>query len=52
MITEYFSWILDKYGLRVSVLLGAGGNCLGSWLKVLSAQPGELLSDIVVVEHD
>ncbi|VDN54042.1 unnamed protein product [Dracunculus medinensis] len=33
------SWILDKYGLRVSVLLGAGGNCLGSWLKVLSAQP-------------
>ncbi|VDM38509.1 unnamed protein product [Toxocara canis] len=33
------SWILDKYGLRVSVLLGASGNCLGAWIKTLSTNP-------------
>uniref|UniRef100_A0A914RJK9 Major facilitator superfamily (MFS) profile domain-containing protein n=1 Tax=Parascaris equorum TaxID=6256 RepID=A0A914RJK9_PAREQ len=33
------SWILDKYGLRVSVLLGASGNCIGAWIKTLSTNP-------------
>ncbi|VDK31034.1 unnamed protein product [Gongylonema pulchrum] len=33
------SWVLDKYGLRISVLLGAGGNCFGAWIKMLSARP-------------
>ncbi|KAI1731627.1 major facilitator superfamily domain-containing protein [Ditylenchus destructor] len=33
------SWFLDKYGLRVSVLIGAFGNCIGAWLKILSTAP-------------
>ncbi|XP_075217030.1 histamine transporter isoform X2 [Lycorma delicatula] len=33
------SWILDKWGIRVAVVIGALGTCLGSWLKVASAQP-------------
>ena len=35
----HFSWFLDKYGLRASVLIGACGNCLGAWLKLLSTHP-------------
>ncbi|KAI6233066.1 putative MFS-type transporter C09D4.1 [Aphelenchoides fujianensis] len=30
------SWFLDKYGLRVSLLIGAFGNCFGAWLKILN----------------
>ncbi|CAI5438366.1 unnamed protein product [Caenorhabditis angaria] len=33
------AWILDKYGLRLSVVLGAFGNCLGAWIKLLSTHP-------------
>uniref|UniRef100_A0A7E4VV38 Choline/ethanolamine transporter FLVCR1 n=1 Tax=Panagrellus redivivus TaxID=6233 RepID=A0A7E4VV38_PANRE len=33
------SWFLDKFGLRTSVLIGAFGNCLGAWLKLLSSDP-------------
>ncbi|VDK42199.1 unnamed protein product [Anisakis simplex] len=33
------SWLLDKYGLRVSVLLGASGNFIGAWIKMLSTNP-------------
>uniref|UniRef100_A0A914DJK7 Choline/ethanolamine transporter FLVCR1 n=1 Tax=Acrobeloides nanus TaxID=290746 RepID=A0A914DJK7_9BILA len=33
------SWFLDKFGLRISVLIGACGNCFGSWLKILSTGP-------------
>lgn len=33
------SWLLDKKGLRLGVLLGAAGTCLGSWLKVGSTSP-------------
>uniref|UniRef100_A0A915E866 Major facilitator superfamily (MFS) profile domain-containing protein n=1 Tax=Ditylenchus dipsaci TaxID=166011 RepID=A0A915E866_9BILA len=33
------SWFLDRYGLRVSVLIGAFGNCFGAWLKILSTAP-------------
>ncbi|CAD5217584.1 unnamed protein product [Bursaphelenchus xylophilus] len=33
------SWFLDRFGLRKSVLLAAFGNCLGSWLKILSVDP-------------
>lgn len=33
------SWILDKYGLRTTVLLGAGGNCFGAWVKIMSTKP-------------
>ncbi len=33
------TWILDKKGLRFCVLLGAFGNCFGSWIKCLSVNP-------------
>jgi len=33
------SWLLDKKGLRMGVLLGSFGTCLGSWIKVLSISP-------------
>lgn len=33
------AWLLDKYGLRLSILLGALGNCLGAWVKILSTHP-------------
>ncbi|KAI6182417.1 MFS domain-containing protein [Aphelenchoides bicaudatus] len=33
------SWFLDRYGLRVSLLIGAFGNCFGAWLKLLSTHP-------------
>ncbi|EPB76853.1 hypothetical protein ANCCEY_04065, partial [Ancylostoma ceylanicum] len=31
-----FSYLLDKYGLRVSILLGATGNAIGAWIKIFS----------------
>ncbi|XP_014279034.2 heme transporter FLVCR2 isoform X2 [Halyomorpha halys] len=33
------SWALDKFGMRKCVLIGAGGTCLGAWIKVLSLSP-------------
>ncbi|KAK0426504.1 hypothetical protein QR680_009742 [Steinernema hermaphroditum] len=33
------SWFLDKFGLRISILIGAFGNCIGAWIKVLSTHP-------------
>ncbi|XP_077299104.1 histamine transporter [Arctopsyche grandis] len=30
------SWMLDKFGLRVSAILGSFGTMAGSWLKVFS----------------
>lgn len=33
------SWLLDKLGLRVAVILGAMGTCLGAWIKVASVAP-------------
>jgi len=33
------SWLLDKKGLRLGVLLGSAGTCLGSWLKVFATGP-------------
>ncbi|KAM4632712.1 choline/ethanolamine transporter FLVCR1 [Polymixia lowei] len=33
------TWLLDKRGLRLTVLLGAGLNCLGAWLKCASVRP-------------
>ncbi|VDK72723.1 unnamed protein product [Litomosoides sigmodontis] len=32
-------WVLDKYGLRISIILGSGGNCIGSCIKMFSAKP-------------
>lgn len=34
------TWLLDRKGLRVTALLGAGLNCAGAWLKCASASPG------------
>ncbi|KAK6731718.1 hypothetical protein RB195_007904 [Necator americanus] len=33
------SYLLDKYGLRVSILLGATGNAIGAWIKIFSTSP-------------
>ncbi|VDK72555.1 unnamed protein product [Onchocerca ochengi] len=33
------SWVLDKYGLRISIILGSGGNCIGAWVKMFSTTP-------------
>lgn len=35
------SWLLDKKGLRLGVLLGSAGTCAGSWLKVFSTGPSQ-----------
>lgn len=35
------SWLLDKKGLRLGVLLGSAGTCIGSWLKVLATGPDQ-----------
>ncbi|XP_026282167.1 uncharacterized MFS-type transporter C09D4.1 [Frankliniella occidentalis] len=32
------AWVLDKYGLRVSVLVGAAGTAAGIWLKTLGCR--------------
>ncbi|KAM9703214.1 choline/ethanolamine transporter FLVCR1 [Menidia menidia] len=33
------TWLLDRRGLRVTALLGAGLNCAGAWLKCASVAP-------------
>lgn len=33
------SYLLDKLGLRFSVIIGITGTCAGSWLKVISVRP-------------
>jgi len=35
------SWFLQKKGLRLSVLLGSFGTCVGSWIKVLATSPSQ-----------
>ncbi|XP_060947784.1 feline leukemia virus subgroup C receptor-related protein 1 [Limanda limanda] len=34
------TWLLDRRGLRLTALLGAGLNCAGAWLKCASVGPG------------
>lgn len=33
------TWLLDKKGLKLTALMGAGLNCLGAWLKCASVRP-------------
>lgn len=33
------TWLLDRKGLRLTALLGAGLNCAGAWLKCASVRP-------------
>lgn len=33
------SWMLDKWGLRVTALCGAVGTAIGAWIKVFSVDP-------------
>lgn len=33
------SYMLDKLGLRVAVLIGVTGTCIGTWIKVASVAP-------------
>ncbi|XP_045470838.1 uncharacterized MFS-type transporter C09D4.1 [Harmonia axyridis] len=33
------SYLLDKLGLRIAIILGISGTCIGSWIKVLSIAP-------------
>ncbi|XP_061898037.1 heme transporter FLVCR2 isoform X3 [Entelurus aequoreus] len=34
------TWLLDQKGLRVTALLANALNCAGTWIKVVSAEPG------------
>lgn len=33
----------DKQGIRIAVLLGAAGTCVGAWIKVFSIAPDRFL---------
>ncbi|XP_046438070.1 feline leukemia virus subgroup C receptor-related protein 2-like isoform X1 [Daphnia pulex] len=33
------AWIMDKVGLRITLLMGAFGTALGAWIKVLGVAP-------------
>ncbi|KAM4713142.1 choline/ethanolamine transporter FLVCR1 isoform 2-T3 [Anableps anableps] len=33
------TWLLDRRGLRLTALLGAGLNCAGAWIKCASVSP-------------
>uniref|UniRef100_UPI003AABC2AD heme transporter FLVCR1 isoform X4 n=1 Tax=Centroberyx gerrardi TaxID=166262 RepID=UPI003AABC2AD len=33
------TWLLDRKGLRLTALLGAGLNCAGAWMKCASVNP-------------
>lgn len=33
------TWLLDRKGLRLTALLGAGLNCAGAWIKCASVRP-------------
>lgn len=33
------AYLLDKYGLRMSVLMGGAGNAIGAWIRVFSTNP-------------
>ncbi|XP_054474586.1 feline leukemia virus subgroup C receptor-related protein 1 [Anoplopoma fimbria] len=33
------TWLLDRKGLRLTALLGAGLNCAGAWMKCASVSP-------------
>jgi len=35
------SYMTDKCGLRWTIIVGAGLNCLGSWIKIFSIQPNK-----------
>jgi len=32
------TWVLDRFGLRTTLLLGVRLNCLGAWLKCLAVE--------------
>ncbi|KAJ1360242.1 hypothetical protein KIN20_019168 [Parelaphostrongylus tenuis] len=34
------AYLLDRYGLRMSILMGATGNAVGAWIRMFSAYPG------------
>ncbi|XP_029532571.1 heme transporter FLVCR1-like [Oncorhynchus nerka] len=33
------TWLLDKKGLKLTALMGAGLNCVGAWVKCASVRP-------------
>ncbi|XP_015364168.1 PREDICTED: feline leukemia virus subgroup C receptor-related protein 2-like [Diuraphis noxia] len=37
------SWVLDRLGLKVTMVMGAAGTCLGAWIKVFSAMPDRFM---------
>jgi len=41
------SWFLQKKGLRLSVVIGSVGTCIGSWIKVLGTGQGNWCFPIV-----
>ncbi|KAG5318163.1 FLVC2 protein, partial [Pseudoatta argentina] len=41
------SYVTDKCGLRWTITIGAGLNCLGAWIKTLSIQPDRFYVAII-----
>jgi len=33
------AWIMDKWGLRITVIIGTLGTCIGGWIKVMGVAP-------------
>uniref|UniRef100_A0A3Q3J248 Major facilitator superfamily (MFS) profile domain-containing protein n=1 Tax=Monopterus albus TaxID=43700 RepID=A0A3Q3J248_MONAL len=33
------TWLLDKWGMRVMLVLGSALNCIGAWIKTSTAKP-------------
>ena len=42
-------YVTDKCGLRWTITIGAGLNCLGAWIKTLSIQPDRFY--VVIIGH-
>lgn len=41
------SWLLNRSGLRVCVLLGSFGTCAGAWIKCLSVSPDKFFVTMI-----
>ncbi|CAG0912241.1 unnamed protein product [Notodromas monacha] len=37
------AWFLEKYGLRIAMIIGAAGTAAGSWLKLLGTDPSSFI---------
>lgn len=43
------SYMTDRCGLRWTIIIGSGLNCLGAWIKIFSVQPDRFY--VVLIGH-